>query len=87
MTKEIKGKDKGKRKQSKQNDNKVKKVARTSGSDEINKRTRTSNIKEDGFYKFKNMMIRNIKSQAETIPRKVTKRAKKRVKKSKRSQK
>lgn len=81
MTKEIKAKDKGK-KRNKQNDSKVKKDA-TSGSGEYNKRTRISNIKEEGFYKFKNMMIRNVKSQAEPVPRKVTKRAKKRVKKSK----
>lgn len=86
MTKEIKGKQKSKRKESKQNDSKAKKAS-TSDSHEINKRTRTSNIKEEGFYKFRNMMIRNIKLQSKPILQKVTKRGKKRGKKSGRPQK
>ena len=86
MTKEIKGKEKSKRKQSKQNDSKVKKAS-TSDFDGINKRTRTSNIKEEGFYKFQNMMIRNIKLQSKPVIQKVTKRGTKRGKKRGRSQK
>uniref|UniRef100_A0A2H1V7U7 SFRICE_041351 n=1 Tax=Spodoptera frugiperda TaxID=7108 RepID=A0A2H1V7U7_SPOFR len=90
MAKEMKRPEKGKvrtTRQSQHNENgKVKNDVAPSGADEFNRRTRKSNTKEDGFYKFKNMMTRNIKSQAETIPRKVTKRDKKRVKKSKRSQ-
>lgn len=84
MTKKIKGKERGKRNQSKLNDSKVKKAS-TSEPKEINRRTRTSNIKEEGFYKFKNMMIRNIKLQSDPTPKKMTKRDKKRVKKTGRS--
>lgn len=83
MTKQINVKEKSKQKQNKQNDTKVKKDAGPKGSDKVNKRTRSSNIKEEGFYKFKNMMGRFIKSQSETAPAKVTKRAKKRVKSGK----
>lgn len=54
-------------------------------NEDLKRRTRMSNIKEEGFYNFKNMMIRNVKSQAEGNGR-VSKKAKKRVK-SKRAQK
>lgn len=85
MSKE-KGKQREKSKSSAQTETKSKE-AKVSMSNENTKRiTRMSNIKEEGFYNFKNMMIRNVKSQAETSNGKVSKRAKKRVK-SKRAQK
>ncbi|XP_028169593.1 uncharacterized protein LOC114359398 [Ostrinia furnacalis] len=56
--------------------------SKASISDESTKRkTRMSNIKEEGFYNYRNMVIRNVKSQAESTEGKVSKRGKKRVKK------
>lgn len=88
MNKENKGKSKIMANQ--QNESKIKQeplpaiIEET--SNENRSFTRASNTKEEGFYKFKNMMLRNVKSQEYTKERKIKKRPKKRVK-SKSSQK
>lgn len=80
MSKE-KGKKKEKARQTRQSESKVNTDSKASISVEKTKRkTRMSNVKEEGFYNYRNMVIRNVKSQAETTMGKVSKRGKKRGK-------
>lgn len=71
MTKKIKPNDKCRRKQ---NNKIAKKKILPKDCREIIRRTRSSNTKEDGYYKFENMMSLYIKLQSET-QRKVTARS------------
>lgn len=81
MSKEAKAKDKENTKQSQQDDTKLEKNKEPITKMMNSKRnTRTSNVKEEGFYKFHSMMTRNVSSQIKESPQKITKRAKKRVK-------
>lgn len=81
MSEDNKGKDKEKGKQKQNNDANIKQDSTETGSiDNPKRNTRTSNVKEMGFYKFASMMTRNIKSQAKSNFRKVKKRSKNRMK-------
>lgn len=74
MSKETRAKDKGNPKQSQPDGAKSKKNTESIAKMQNTKRiTRTSNVKEEGFYKFQSMMTRNVNSQIEVSPEKVTK--------------
>ncbi|XP_053615704.1 uncharacterized protein LOC128678291 [Plodia interpunctella] len=77
----VKGQKKEKTKSNLLEDNSKKDVKPSVSDSEVSQRTRRSNVKDDGFYSFKNMMMRNVKSQPEVQKGRVSKKPKKRVKK------